>query len=131
VSLARRGTNLYEYQIDSEVMDLRAMYLAEVQVDFWSNDESCFERALALDAFAMSVEGVEFGRARGIGLIECPGGIRDLSEAVDAERVVRRASVSVSMTVWGAAPLEEQGTKGPLRLQYFENVDAEHPPIGD
>jgi hypothetical protein len=131
ISLVRRGTNVYEYDKAGEVTTMRALYLADVQVDFWSDDDRCLKRALALEAFVQSEEGVSFMRPRGVGLVDCPGGVRDMSAVGDADQYVRRAMVTVQMELWSGPPVEQLGTPGPLGFKYFENVDEHHPPIGE
>jgi hypothetical protein len=129
ITITRRGTNVNNSA--NEVLSLLALYIADVQVDFWSADERCLERALALEAFAISESGVVFALERGVSLIDCPGGVKDMSTVADADEYVRRATLTIQLEFWNAVLSEEWSTPGPLRFKYLENVDEHHPPIGD
>ena len=131
IALVRRGSNVYDYDPDGEIMSMRVLYLADVQVDFWSSDDRCLERALALEGFSRSEEAVSFMRGRGVGLVECVGGVKDMTAPGDADQFVRRAMTTVQMELWGPTPVEEWGTRGPIEFERLENVDEHHPPIGE
>jgi hypothetical protein len=135
MTINRRGSNVYDYDYAGEIMSMRALRVADVQVDFWSKDERCFDRAEALEGLALSEEGSAFFRdhplAKGfsVAVVDCPGGIRDMSAVGDADQFVRRASMTIQIEFWSTVKLSELGTPGPLQFKHFENVDASHPPI--
>jgi hypothetical protein len=133
ISLVRRGTNVERYDGVKEVVTLWALYLADVQVDFWGGGDKCLERAMALEIMARSPLSIGFMRERDlkVGVIDCPGGVKDLTTTGDADQYVRRAVVTIQLEFWNSLEAEQWGTLGPLLFEYFENVDVHHPPKGD
>jgi hypothetical protein len=119
------------YQSEGERLTVLALYLADVQVDFWGADERCFERALALEAWARSEFGTAFLASRGVSVIDCPGGVKDMTMVGDADQYVRRAMATIQLEFWSGAAAEELSTPGPLEFKHFENVDEHHPPKGE
>jgi hypothetical protein len=129
ISLVSKGTNTYRYLPVDEVMILSSLYLADLQIDFWGNDLKVFDRASALLIISQSPYGTDFFKLKNMSVIECPGGIRDLSSPGEDDQYVKRASLTLRVEFWDEVKVDQWGTPGPLSLKYFENVDVHHPPV--
>ena len=96
IGFVRHGTNIYGDRDDR--LDIKALYTVDVQVDFYGG--KCVDRALAMEAFARSQAGVDFLKPKGLSVIDCSDGVRDMSGVGDADQFVPRAMTTIRLELW-------------------------------